>query len=110
VSISRITKASYWLLFREDTCQIKCNKTNELISTIPVSKNGLYKIDHVHVAIAQQERVGIVTLHKCLAHIAPDTIRKMVKSSALEGVQLADDRLGFTCDTCEQAKAMCKNM
>jgi hypothetical protein len=110
VSISHITKAGYWLLFSEDTCQIKRNKTNEHIGTIPVSKNGLYKIDHVHAAIAQEERVDIATLHKRLAHIAPDAIRKMVKTGALEGMQLIDDGSGFTCDACEQAKATCKNI
>jgi hypothetical protein len=46
-----------------------------------------------------------MTLHQRLAHISPDSIRKMVKSGVVAGVELIDDGSAFICEACEQAKA-----
>ena len=104
VSISRIAKAGYSVTFKDKACQIK-NKSGKTIGEIPASQNGLYKVDRVYAATTPEERVDLVTLHRRLAHIAPNTIRKMVKSGAIEGIQLIDDGSTMVCDACEQAKA-----
>src|SRR5579863_10203288 len=49
-------------------------------------------------------------LHRCLAHIAPDAIRNMVQSGAIEGIQLIDNGSTLICKACEQAKATCKEI
>jgi len=64
----------------------------------------------VCMAATPEECIDLVTLHQCLAHIAPDTIRKMVKSGAVEGIQLIDDGSTLVCDACEQAKVTCKQI
>src|SRR6267142_375097 len=43
-------------------------------------------------------------LHKHLAHIAPNAIRKMVKRGIIEGIKLVNDGATITCKACEQAK------
>ena len=47
-------------------------------------------------------------LHRRLVHIAPDTIRTLVKRGAVEGVELIDSNAPFICDSCEHAKLMRK--
>ena len=73
VSVNRITKAGYTVTFKNDTCQIR-NKSDKVIGSIPVSQNGLYKVERVYAAATCEERIDLVTLHRHLAHIAPDAI------------------------------------
>jgi transposase InsO family protein len=105
VSISRITKAGYTVSFEGDSCKIK-NRRGVVIGTIPATSNGLYKVDRAYVAAAAAmlERADMLTLHRRLGHIAPDTIRALIKSGAVEGIQLIDDGSALICDSCEHAK------
>ena len=107
VSVNRIMKAGYVVTFKDNTCQIQ-NQSDKIIGIIPVSQNGLYKVEQVYAAATPDKCVDLAMLHCCLAHIAPDAIQKMVKTGAIEGIKLVDDRLTLICDVCEQAKAMHK--
>ena len=107
VSICRITKAGCTVSFGGDSCTIK-NKQGATIGIIPASSNGLYKVHHTYVAAVPAEHVGLLALHRRLRHIAPSTICVLMKSSAIEGLQLIDDRSAFICDSCEHAKTMRK--
>jgi hypothetical protein len=49
-------------------------------------------------------------MHRCLTHIALDSIPKMVKRGIVEGVQLIDNGATVTCKVCKQAKATCKEI
>jgi hypothetical protein len=49
-------------------------------------------------------------MHRCIVHIAPDSIQKMVKRGIVEGVQLINNGATITCKACEQAKATCKEI
>ncbi len=109
VSVNRIAKAGYSVTFKDNACQIR-NKADKIIGSIPASQNGLYKVERVFAAATPEERVDLVTLHRRLAHIAPDTIRRMVKSRAFEGVELVDDGSTLVCEACEQAKATRKQI
>jgi hypothetical protein len=109
ISVNRIAKAGYSVTFKNNVCQIR-NKSDKIIGSIPVSQNSLYKVKRVYAAATPEERVDLVTLHRCLAHIAPDAIRKMVKGGAIEGIQLVDDGSTLVCKACEQAKAMRKQI
>jgi transposase InsO family protein len=48
-------------------------------------------------------------MHRCLVHIAPDSIWKMVKRGIVEGVQLINGAT-VTCKVCEQAKVTRKQI
>src|SRR5580658_2869541 len=109
ISVNRIAKAGYSVIFKDNTCQIR-NKSDKVIGTIPVGQNGLYKVERVYAAATPLERVDLVTLHRRLAHIAPDAIRKMVRGGAIEGIELVDDGSTVICDACEQAKATRKDI
>ena len=50
------------------------------------------------------ERISLPTLHHWLVHIAPDTIRALVKRGTVEGMELIDSNAPFICDSCEHAK------
>jgi len=109
VVINRITKARYTILFDHECCQI-CDKNNRHVGNIPVSIMGLYKVECMYAAVTKVEHINLTMLHRHLAHIALDAIHKMINSSALEGVELMDDGPMATCETCKQAKAMCKQI
>ena len=47
-------------------------------------------------------------LHQWLGHVAPSTIHTLVKSSAIEGIQLIDNRSAIIYDSCKYAKTMHK--
>jgi len=61
-------------MFKDDICTIK-NKDNKVIGIIPASTNGLYKVEHVHMAMVALECVELATLHRRLCHIAPDGVK-----------------------------------
>src|SRR5487761_336488 len=109
VSINRITKAGFTATFAQDFCQIR-NKSGKVIGTIPATSNGLYKVERVYAASVPEERVDLATLHRRLAHIAPDSIRKLVSSGVIEGIKLEDSGSAVICDACEQAKATRKQI
>jgi len=109
VSVSQITRTGCKVVFDTDVCHI-FNKAGNLIGAIRANNNGLYKAEHVYAAATPEERVDLTTLHRRLAHIAPDAIRKMVKRGIIEGIKLVDDGATITCKACEQAKATRKEI
>ena len=109
VTINRITKARYTVLFNYKCCQI-CDKNNRHVRNILVSITGLYKVEHVYAAVTKVKHIDLTMLHRHLAHIAPDAIHKMINSGVLEGVELTDNGPMATCKMCEQAKAMHKQI
>ena len=96
-------------MFDTDVCHI-FNKARNPIGAIRANKNSLYKAEHMYAAVTPEERVDLTTLHRHLAHITPDTIRKMVKRGIIEGIKLVDDGTTITCEACEQAKATHKEI
>ncbi len=109
VSISRIAKARYSVTFKDNICQIQ-DKADKVVGMIPATHNGLYKVERVCAAIVLEERIDLKMLHRHLAHIAPDAIRKMVRDRVIEGIDLVDDGSVFICEACKQAKATRKEI
>src|SRR6267142_598588 len=109
VAINCITKAGYTVLFDHECCKIR-DKNNKHVGNILVSITRLYKVERMYAAALRPERVDLATLHRRLTHIAPDAICKMIRSGALEGVELTDDGPMATCETCKQAKATRKQI
>jgi hypothetical protein len=105
ISIGRITGAGYSVAFEHKSCKIKI-KTGKIIGKIPASSNGLYKVEHAHVALSTGtvEQVNIHTLHRRLGHISADTICSLIRNNAITGIQLIDDGSSIICDSCEYAK------
>jgi hypothetical protein len=109
VSISWITRSSCKVVFDADICHI-FNRVGNPIRAIRTNKHGLYKAEHTYAASILDERVDLTTMHRRLMHIAPDSIRKMVKKGIIEGVQLIDNSATVTCKPCEQAKVTRKEI
>ena len=103
VSIGRIAKAGYTVLFDGNTCKIK-NKNDNVIGKIPAGQNGLYRVEHEQVGAAILEDNGILALHRRLGHISADTIRSLVRNNVVSGLQLIDDKRPIFCESCDYAK------
>src|SRR6267142_5367897 len=109
VTINRITKARYTVLFNHECCWI-CDKNNRHVGNILVSIMGLYKVERMYAVVTKVKCIDLAMLHRCLAHIALDAIHKMINSGALEGIELMDDGPMAICETCKQAKATRKQI
>jgi hypothetical protein len=105
ISVNRISLAGYSVTFEDSKCIIKDKRRNMVIGVIPMSPNGLYKVEHAYAAIIAPERISLAMLHHRLVHIGPHAIHALVCRGAVEGVELTDDNTLFACDSCEQAKS-----
>jgi len=109
VSIGRIAKAGYTVLFDGGTCKIQ-NKNAKIVGQIPVSQNGLYKVEREHAGLVIPEDNGILALHRRLGHIPADAIRALLRHNVVTGLQLLDDKRPIFCESCEYAKATRKRI
>ena len=109
VSISHIASAGYAALFRANFCRI-FNSKQHCIGHVPVTSNGLYRVDHGEVASSANTRqhLTLKQLHCQMGHIAPDAVRKLVKEGRVNGVDLEEGGDFSLCDSCEYAKTMKK--
>ncbi|KAG2157035.1 hypothetical protein DEU56DRAFT_722733 [Suillus clintonianus] len=108
VSISHLTAAGYVVLFRADTCKI-FNKMKKMLGEIPVNK-GLYYIKgprKLFSGLAKtDEQLTMREIHSRLRHVAPESIRLMIKNGIITGIKLdPSDATMDKCDSCEYAKA-----
>src|SRR6266403_2546778 len=105
ISISRITSTGHSVLFEGKSCRIK-NKDGKIVGNIPMSPNGLYKVEHSLTAAATAESVDILMIHQRLGHISVDTIRSLVCTNAVTGLQLIDSATSspLVCNSCDYAK------
>jgi hypothetical protein len=74
VSVGRIAKAGYSVLFEGDRCKIM-TKNKATIGNIPVSANNIYKVMHVRAATLDSEQVNIAMLHRRPGHTSISTTR-----------------------------------
>jgi len=91
VSIGRIAKAGFTVLFDNGTCKIQ-NKNAKVIGQIPMSQNGLYKVERNHTGLVISEDNGILALHCRLRHIPADAIRALIRYNVVTGLHLLDDK------------------
>jgi hypothetical protein len=109
VSIGCITKAGYTILFDSSTCKIQ-NKNSKVIGQIPMSQNGLYKVERDHVGLLIPEDNSILALHHCLSHIPVDAIYVLICYNVVTRLHLLDDKRPIFCESCEYAKVTCKQI
>jgi hypothetical protein len=103
ISINRITKASYSVLFEKEACKIK-DGGGKIMGVIPANNNRLYQVKHVHAASSVNKVMDVPTLHCRMGHIAADSIHTLVRSNAIQGISLIDNNQPFHCESCEYAK------
>ena len=104
VSVGRIASAGYSVSFENDSCNIRKDEDQRIVGQIPANGNGLYKVEHAAMAGAALEQVNIHTLHRRLGHVSLDSIRRLVRTNAVAGLQIIDDHSPFFCDSCAHAK------
>jgi hypothetical protein len=75
------------------------------IGHIPRMQGRLYKVIHALDSANAVEPVLIMELHRHLGHIAVESTRKLVTSSAIIGVKLDTNSPEMDCDTCIYAHA-----
>jgi hypothetical protein len=107
VSISRVAKAGYTVIFSGDFCRIyKANK--ERIGEIKEGK-GLYRVYMTSSgekanAAGTRETLSIDELHRRLGHVSHDRAKFLVNKGLVEGVTLDRESKASVCESCEWAK------
>ena len=49
--------------------------------------------------------VTIEELHRCMGHIAPETVKQMVSNGTIKGIEIDSATTIQHCDSCEYTKA-----
>ena len=108
LSIGHIIKAGYTMQFEDKLCEIK--KGGSTTGSIPISANGLFKVEHALTGSAAKSPTyaDILTLHHRLGHLLANSICTFICSNAVFGLYPIDNFLPFTCNLCEYAKVTCK--
>jgi len=75
------------------------------IGRIPRTQRRLYKVVHALDSANAVEPVSVMEMHRRLGHIAPESVRSLVDSGAVTGVELDPDSQIEDCTVCKQAKA-----
>ena len=110
ISVGKLDVAGYAALFRDKRCQIFDARKKKL-GEIPLS-SGLYSLrssqasKRLFAGVAKPgEALTMEEVHTRLGHIAPDSIRQMIKDGSITGITLneAHKTMG-ACDSCEYAK------
>jgi hypothetical protein len=112
VLISCLTATGYAALFHENSCKILYDRKKKQLAEIPVSK-GLYCVKAPRAPFAglanAKELLSMQDIHMRLAHMAPDTIQKMIHDGTITGMSLdPSNSIMEACDSCEYAKATWK--
>jgi hypothetical protein len=104
ISISRLDKANYLVLFNKGMCTIK-NPKGHVIATIPHSE-GLYRITNTtEHANAASGKLTISEAHRKLGHISYNAIKVAVSKGYIAGIELENDSKPDFCDACAKAKS-----
>ncbi|SCZ94915.1 BZ3500_MvSof-1268-A1-R1_C046g00149 [Microbotryum saponariae] len=93
---------------------IHIDKNGNAIAEGARLEEGLYLLDadhskcqHLALLSRSQSSVPLLTLHRCLGHLAPSSIQKMVAAGLLEGLGAgySDEEVEkFVCNACLSAK------
>jgi hypothetical protein len=109
ISISRLDKAGYSVIFNKGMCTIK-NKSGNVIATIPHS-DGLYRIvppkesGNRSYANVASEKMTISEAHRKFGQIAHAAIKHAVSNGFVTGIELDGDSKPEFCEACTKAKS-----
>jgi GAG-pre-integrase domain len=109
ISISRLDKAGFSVLFNKGMCTIK-DTSNKMIATIPNS-NGLYKIA-ANKQTTQSQSANVVSgkmtiseAHRKLGHVLYGAIKHAVSKGFINGITIDPDSKPDFCEACAKAKS-----
>jgi GAG-pre-integrase domain len=107
ISISRLDKAGYSVLFSKGMCAIQDLK-GQMIATIPHS-NGLYKLvanqsKKTETANTASTKMSINEAHRKLDHIAHSAVKHAITKGITTGIELDLDFKVEFCKDCAKAK------
>lgn len=108
LSISRLDKAGFAVLFKKGMCTIS-NPDGKTIGTIPHT-DGLYKLvanrsKAQETANSASAKMSISEAHKKLGHIAHSAIRHAITKGLIEGIDLDANSKPDFCEACAKAKS-----
>lgn len=109
ISISRLDKAGYKVVFEKGMCKIM-NPKGHIIATIPHS-DGLYRIaaskasTGTTYAAAASGKMTISEAHKKLGHVSCGAIVHAVTKGYITGIDLELGSKPEFCEVCAKAKA-----
>src|SRR5882762_8879719 len=103
-------ESRYEAQFKEGRCIIK--RRGDVIGSVPVSKNGLFKTRHAYALTAHDssELIDLPTLHWRLGHLMLKSIRALMNAHSVTGLRLIDDLSPFLCNSCDWAKTTRKRI
>ena len=109
ISISRLDKSGYQVIFNKGMCKI-INPKGQVIATIPHA-DGLYRVTVVKpstsgsYAAAASGKMSISEAHRKLGHLADGAISHAILKGYITGIELdKDSKLEF-CEACAKAKS-----
>jgi GAG-pre-integrase domain len=108
ISISRLDKAGFTIMFNKGMCTIK-NPKVQTVTTIP-HIDGLYKLmakhpNKVETVNTASGKMSINEAHRRLGHIAHSAVKHAIFKGFITGIELDNDlKLDF-CEACTKAKS-----
>ncbi len=110
ISISCLMESRYEAQFKEGRCIIK--RRGDIIRSVPISKNGLFKTRHTYALTAHDssELIDLPTFHQRLGHLVLKSICALMNAHSVTGLRLIDDLSPFVCDSCDWAKTTHKRI
>src|SRR6266550_3277062 len=114
ISVGTMVKKGFRVVFEDDICTISTPKpTRRIISDIPVSNNGLYKVSitpkgdssGTEIATVASKKVSISEFHRRMGHVNHDDLRHMIKEGTATGIDLDMNSKPEQCVQCIEAKA-----
>ena len=111
ISISRLDKGGYSVLFSKGMCTIQDPK-GRMIATIP-HNDGLYKLvanqpKKTETANTASMKMSINKAHRKLGHIAHSAIKYAITKGIITGIKLDLDSKVEFCEACAEAKLVCQ--
>jgi len=88
ISISCLMESRYEAQFKEGRCIIM--RRGDVIGSVPISKNGLFKTRHAYTLTAHNssELIDLPTLHWRLGHLMPKSICTLMNAHLVMGLRL----------------------
>jgi hypothetical protein len=104
ISLSRCDRSGYSAILKDWKCTISDPK-GRLVGVIPMSSDGLYKIEHsTQVTASTARKLTIDEVHRWLSHIEPQAAQKSIVKGHIMGIDLDLDMRPMQCIACTKGK------
>ena len=109
ISISRLDKSGYQVVFNKGMCKIM-NPKGQVIATIPHA-DGLYRVTATkpsasgNYAATASGKMSISEAHRKLGHLAYGAVSHAISKGYITGIELDGDTKPEFCEACAKAKS-----